>query len=109
MRSSASVSRSVVTVLVAALVWLAPPAAGIEFELGGCILQYLEPCSEEVIQYYLFSSRRPNAAPLALDARAPDVPDWVDVRGGETKVIVHGYGGHLDFFATKAIRDGECV
>lgn len=81
---------------------------GLKFELGPCYLQYLEPCSVDVIQFYLFSSQRPHRAPIVLDARQPELPDWVDLAGGQTKVIVHGYGGNLDFYATKAIRDGEC-
>lgn len=80
-----------------------------EFTLGPCFLQYLEPCSAQVIQYYLFSSDRPDAAPTALSSDQPTVPDWVRLTAADgytTKLIVHGYGGNVDFFATKAIRDG---
>lgn len=81
--------------------------AGFKFDIGPCYLQYLEPCSDDVIQLYLFTSKRPNRAPILIDARQPELPEWVDLANGRTKVIVHGYGGNLDFYATKAIRDGE--
>lgn len=89
---------------------LASVAAGFEFTLGPCFLQYLEPCSAQVIQYYLFSSDRPDAAPTVMSTDQPTVPDWVRLTadGYTTKLIVHGYGGNVDFFATKAIRDGWC-
>lgn len=77
------------------------------FELGPCLLQYFEPCSEEVIQYYLFTSDRPNSAPIVLNPKKPFIPDWVNLQDKSNKFIVHGYGGNLDFYATKAIRDGE--
>lgn len=98
----------VATVLIAALVNTLLRVDCLKFELGPCFLQYLEPCSEEVIQFYFFSSERPHSAPIALDAHQPELPEWVDLAQGQTKVIVHGYGGNLDFYATKAIRDGEC-
>lgn len=79
----------------------------LSFELGPCLLQYFEPCSEEVIQYYLFSSDRPNSAPIVLNPKIPIVPEWVNLQDNSNKFIVHGYGGNLDFYATKAIRDGE--
>lgn len=80
----------------------------VEFAWGPCILQYLEPCSENVIQYYLFSSDRPTSAPYLLDSKHPTIPHWINLNSSyKNKLIVHGYGGHLDFYATKAIRDGE--
>lgn len=100
---------NVLLIVVALCLSLAAHVDGLQFQLGGCFLQYLEPCSEEVIQYYLFSSEQPRSAPIALSARTPELPEWVDLTRGQTKVIVHGYGGNLDFYATKAIRDGECV
>lgn len=78
----------------------------IEFELGPCLLQYLEPCSDEVIQFYMFSSDRPNSAPLLLDPKNLTIPKWLKLNH-MNKLIVHGYGGNLDFYATKAIRNGE--
>lgn len=80
-----------------------------EFSWGPCFLQYHEPCSEHAIQYYLFTSDRPDSAPTVLSAERPSVPDWMRLNGYANKVIVHGYGGNAEFFATKAIRDGESV
>lgn len=79
----------------------------IKFEFGPCLLQYLEPCSEEVIQYYLFSSDHPLSAPILLNSKTPTIPEPFNLYNKTNKLIVHGYGGHLDFYATKAIRDGE--
>lgn len=93
--------------VVAIVLQLAGRIDAIKFSLGPCFLQYLEPCSEEVIQFYLFSSERPHRAPIVLNARQPELPDYVDLTRDTTKVIVHGYGGNVDFYATKTIRDGE--
>lgn len=78
----------------------------VQFELGPCLLQYLEPCSDEVIQFYMFSSDRPESAPLLLDAKNLTLPKWLNLNNSN-KLVVHGYGGNLDFHATKAIRNGE--
>ncbi|KAJ6646183.1 Lipase member H-A, partial [Pseudolycoriella hygida] len=65
---------------------------------------YLEPCSDEVIQFYIFSSDRPNSAPLLLDIKNLMIPKWLNLNNSN-KLIVHGYAGNLDFHATKAIRN----
>lgn len=78
----------------------------VQFELGPCLLQYLEPCSDEVIQFYMFSSNRPTSAPLLLDPKNLTMPKWLNLNNSN-KLIVHGYAGNLDFYATKAIRNGE--
>lgn len=78
----------------------------VQFELGPCLLQYLEPCSDEVIQFYIFSSDRANSAPVLLDPKNLKIPKWLNLNNSN-KLIVHGYAGNLDFYATKAIRNGE--
>lgn len=78
----------------------------VQFELGPCLLQYLEPCSDEVIQFYMFSSTRPKNAPLLLDPKNLTIPKWLNLNNSN-KLIVHGYAGNLDFHATKTIRNGE--
>lgn len=78
----------------------------VQFELGPCLLQYLEPCSDEVIQFYMFSSDRPESAPVLLDLKNLTIPKWFNLNNSN-KLIVHGYAGNLDFYATKAIRNGE--
>lgn len=93
--------------MLATVMSLSSRSFAIKFEIGPCFLQFLEPCNEEVIQFYLFSSKRPKAAPTMLSLQQPEVPDWINLADGSTKLIVHGYGGNLDFYATKAIRDGE--
>lgn len=81
-------------------------AKAVQFELGPCLLQYLEPCSDEVIQFYMFSSDRKNSAPLLLDPKNLTIPKWLNLNNSN-KLVVHGYGGNIDFYATKAIRNGE--
>lgn len=78
----------------------------VQFELGPCLLQYLEPCSDEVIQFYMFSSNTPHSAPLLFDLKNLTIPKWFNLTNSN-KLIVHGYAGNLDFYATKAIRNGE--
>lgn len=98
---------SVNAIILAVVISLLYRTLAIKFEVGPCFLQFLEPCTEEVIQFYLFSSQRPKAAPTMLSLQQPQLPDWINLADGHTKLIVHGYGGNLDFYATKAIRDGE--
>lgn len=77
-------------------------------ELGPCLLQYLEPCTNTTIQFYLFTSDRPKAAPVLMNNENPVMPSNFDPRY-DLKLIVHGYAGNLDFNATKSIRNGKCL
>lgn len=97
---SRNMSHSFVVMTLVAIV------SAVQFELGPCLLQYLEPCSDEVIQFYMFSSSTPNSAPILLDPKNLTIPKWLNF-SNSNKLIVHGYAGNLDFYATKAIRNGE--
>lgn len=81
-----------------------------EFELGPCYLQYFEPCANNSILFYLFSGERPRDQPVLLDNISP----YLELDSNETvaknfKMIIHGYGGHLDFNGSKQIRRGRKV
>lgn len=79
----------------------------IRYKLGPCRLHYMEPCSSEVIQFFMFSSYNENQQEsMEMDIMDPRLPNWVNMTY-PTKLIIHGYGGHLDYNATKYIRDGE--
>lgn len=73
-------------------------------ELGPCLLQYLEPCTNTTIQFYLFTSDRPKAAPILMDNENPVMPSNFNPQY-DLKLIAHGYAGNLDFNATKSIRN----
>lgn len=73
-------------------------------ELGPCLLQYLEPCTNTTIQFYLFTSDRPRAAPILMNNENPVMPPNFNATH-DLKLIVHGYAGNLDFNATKSIRN----
>lgn len=75
-------------------------------EFGPCLLQYFEPCTNNTIQFYLFTSRRPSDGPVLMDNERPVMPPHVDPRHS-MKLLVHGYAGNLDFNATKSIRQGK--
>lgn len=77
-------------------------------ELGPCLLHYLEPCTNETIQFYLFSSLKPRDPPVLLDVDNPIVPTFVNL-SHTMKLLVHGFAGHLDFNATRSIRNGKCM
>lgn len=78
-----------------------------EIELGPCYLQFLEPCANNSIQFFLFSSDKPKAEPILLDNISPSLDlDFNKTSIKNFKMIIHGYGGHLDFSGSKQIRNG---
>lgn len=77
-----------------------------ELELGPCFLQYFERCDNNSIQFFLFSSDRPVNPPVQLDNTAPKLHPR-DFVNKNFKMIIHGYGGHLDFNGSKLIRNGK--
>lgn len=81
---------------------------GSEIELGPCFLQYLEPCANNSIQFFLFSSDRSGDAPVLLDNIEPMLPKHFNNATDQKiyKMIIHGYGGSLDFNGSKLIRNG---
>lgn len=87
-----------------------PPAThvlGGILTFGPCLLQYLEPCTNKTIQFYLFTSRRPYDAPVLINNEQPVMPASVLESTEKWKLLVHGYAGNLDFNATKSIRQGR--
>ncbi|XP_050089310.1 uncharacterized protein LOC126573332 [Anopheles aquasalis] len=76
---------------------------GHEFKIGPCQFQYLEPCTSKTIAFYVFSSDHPGDGPILLDSIDPRVPEHI-MLNQTNKLIVHGYGGSIDFNATKRIR-----
>lgn len=78
----------------------------VQFELGTCLLQYLEPCSQKFIKFYVFSSEKPDNSPIKINPDNITWPEWIDLRK-TNKMIIHGYGGNWDFYATKKIRKGK--
>lgn len=78
-----------------------------EIELGPCYLQFLEPCANNSIQFFLFSSDNPRNKPILLDNISPLLDlDYNETVTKNFKMIIHGYGGHLDFNGSKQIRNG---
>lgn len=87
------------------IIILIQPSCSHKLKLGPCVLQYYEPCSKNIIQFYLFSSDRSiNEAPTLINSAKPELPNWVDLRKN-MKIIVHGYAGNLDFNATRTVRN----
>lgn len=78
-----------------------------EFEVGPCFLQFLEPCANNSIQFFMFTSNKPRAAPVLLDNIAPLLLGYNDTVDTNYKMIIHGYGGHLDFNGSRQIRNGK--
>lgn len=77
-----------------------------EIELGPCFLQYFEQCDNNSIRFFLFSSDRPANLPTQLDNLSPKL-DPSEFVNKSFKMIIHGYGGHLDFNGSKLIRNGK--
>lgn len=79
-----------------------------EFEVGPCFLQFLEPCANNSIQFFLFTSESPEDEPILLDNISPSLElDANETTTKNFKMIIHGYGGHLDFNGSKQIRKGR--
>ncbi len=81
-----------------------------ELELGPCYLSILEPCANNSIQFYLFSGENPKDPPILLDNISPQLPtDFNETSSKQFKVIIHGYGGHIDVNGSKQIREGKKI
>lgn len=95
------------TVICLLLLLLSRPAhvLGGILTFGPCLFQYLEPCTNKTIQFYLFTSNRPSDAPVLMDSERPVMPSNMNP-AHSMKLLVHGYAGNLDFNATKSIRQG---
>lgn len=79
-----------------------------ELELGPCYLSILEPCANNSIQFYLFDSNNPEDSPILLDNIAPQLPyELNETISWQYKMIIHGYGGHIDVNGSKQIRKGR--
>jgi hypothetical protein len=76
-----------------------------EFELGPCYLQFSDNCSNNSIQFFLFSSELPDEAPMLLDKINPKLNSEDLTKN--FKLIIHGYGGNLDFNGSKQVRNGK--
>lgn len=85
-------------------------AIAVKLEIGSCTVHIFEKCSSDTLQMYLFASERPNE-PIPLNAhniKNLTLPEWINLNR-TNKLLVHGYGGNLEFFATKKIRNGKLV
>lgn len=86
------------------LVMCVPQIGSHKFQWGPCLVHFFEPCSSDMIQFYLFSSDQPaNQLPVVLDHVSPKPPQWLNM-SYPMKMIIHGYGGYLDYNATRMIR-----
>lgn len=90
--------------ILLAVVHQNPLILGHKLQWGPCLVHFLEPCSTDNIQFYLFSSDRPTEQlPVVLDAESPQPPAWLNM-SHPMKMIIHGYGGYVDYNATRMIR-----
>lgn len=80
-------------------------ANAVKFEIGSCAVHIHDKCSPDSIEMYFFASERPNES-IHLNANNLNLPEWVYLNR-TNKLLVHGYGGNLEFFATKTIRNGK--
>lgn len=85
--------------------WCVFRALGVKFEIGSCSVHFSEKCSPDSVEMYLFASERPTET-IHLNGNNLTLPDWVHLNQ-TNKLLVHGYGGNLEFFATKTIRNGK--
>lgn len=77
----------------------------VKFDIGSCSVRFSEKCEPDSIDVYLFASDRPNES-VHLNGNDLTLPDWINL-DRTNKLLVHGYGGNLEFFATKIIRNGK--
>lgn len=78
--------------------------SAVKLEIGTCLLPISEKCTSETISVYLFTSDRRNES-ILLNPDAINLPEWINLNR-TNKLLVHGYGGNLEFYATKTIRNG---
>lgn len=79
-----------------------------QIEVGPCYLSFYEPCANNSIQFLLFNGETPNDKPIILDNLSPILPIADNkTESKQFKIIIHGYGGHVDVHGFKKIRDGK--
>lgn len=81
-----------------------------EIELGPCYLSILEPCANNSIQFFLFyiNTTDNSQQQVILDNIEPTLPfDQDEIASRNFKLVIHGYGGHVDVSGFKLIRDGK--
>lgn len=106
MRLLLVIMRQLIKVGTVVTFYLLHAILGHEVEVGPCLVQFLEPCSTDTIQFYMYSSDYPERNSGGLSALNPRVPDWIDL-AKPVKLIVHGYAGNVDFNWTKDIAHGD--
>lgn len=78
----------------------------LSIKVGSCVHHIAEKCTQQNIRYFLFNSYSDFNESISIDPNHIKLPDWIDFTK-TNKLIVHGYGGNLEFFATKIIRNGK--
>ncbi|XP_055918639.1 uncharacterized protein LOC129950742 [Eupeodes corollae] len=90
-------------IVVVVLLTSIQKSAGLNITLGSCVVQYWEECESEFVKFYVSTSDHPQYEPYLINSSRTLLPQWVNP-GNQYKLVIHGYGGGLEYEQTKAIH-----
>lgn len=77
---------------------------GYQLDVGPCPLEIQEPCSKGSIKFILYAN---SSYAEILDPFKPKLPSFFN-RTASTKIVIHGYTGHMDY-ATLYLSRGKSI
>lgn len=80
---------------------------GVNLTVGSCVIQYLEVCASNFVKFYISTSDYPEKEPYVLTKDNTTLPPWI-ASNNDYKLVIHGYGGGIEFKQTKEIQKGDC-
>lgn len=79
---------------------------GVNLTVGSCVIQYLEVCASNFVTFHVSTSDYPDREPYILTKDNTTLPPWI-APTNDYKLVIHGYGGGIEFKQTKEIQRGK--
>lgn len=78
------------------------PASSLILSVGNCVVYYDEPCSTDVVRFYLTTPKHKSLDGILLDPFLTVLPKDYNF-SAPLKVVIHGYGGYEPDDSVKGI------
>ncbi|XP_055381689.1 uncharacterized protein LOC129612195 [Condylostylus longicornis] len=77
---------------------------GVNITVGSCVIQYSEVCNSNFVRFYISSSDHRDKGFFLFENFRTKIPEWINFKN-ENKIIIHGYGGGIEYNQTKEIQE----